>query len=345
MREKLSALSLNVTAMMLIGKRYGGDDEEGVKLRRVIEEVCLLAGSSAMEDFLPFPKFVGFVTGLNRRMVRLEKEMDALFQSLVDERRRRRRRSDCGSEEEEKKKKPVIDVLLEMQEMEPEYYTDVFIKGFLETMIMAGTDTSAGTMEWAMALLLNHPEALNKARDEISMHVGHERLITDTDIPKLTHLHNIIKETLRLFPAAPFLIPHESSEDCTVSGYHVPKGTMLLVNVYAMQRDPGIWGDDPVKFMPERYGEGDHGVGVQVKGSGYSYMPFGAGRRRCPGESLAWRLMELTLGTLIQCFEWGRVGEEMVDLSEGDGLTMPMAKPLKAICKPRSNMIHLLSQL
>ncbi|KAJ0975071.1 hypothetical protein J5N97_017036 [Dioscorea zingiberensis] len=286
MRPKLTGLTFNITAMLLSGKRYSGDDEEGVKFRKVIEEAFLLSGSSAMEDFLPFPWLVGLVSGMKRRMLSLGKEMDELFQSLVDERRR-----ECGSVKETKEegKKPVIDVLLEMQEMEPEYYTDELIKGVVLTMIMAGTDTSAGTMEWAMALLLNHPETLKKVKEEIAMHVGHERLLTDSDLHKLTYLHNILKETLRLFPVAPLLIPHESSQDCTVSGFHIPKGTMLLVNVYAMHRDPKLWADDPLKFMPERFGDQrddghDH---QQVKVSNYGNIPFGAGRRGCPGER-AW---------------------------------------------------------
>ncbi|CAK9325457.1 unnamed protein product [Citrullus colocynthis] len=124
-----------------------------------------------------------------------------------------------------------------------------------------------------------------------------------------------------MFPVGPLLVPHESSADCTVGGYHIPHGTMLVVNAWAIQNDPGLWEDVAA-------GEGGDGIGLK-------YMPFGAGRRGCPGEGLAMRVMGLVLGSLIQCFEWERIGEEMVDMSEGTGLTMPKACPLQAKCRPR----------
>lgn len=206
----------------------------------------------------------------------------------------------------------------------------------LQSLITGGTETTSGTMEWAMALLVNHPEVLKKVRDEIEEHVGHDRLVMDSDITKLKYLNNVIKETLRLSPPGPLLVPHESSEDCIVEGVCVPKGTMLLVNAYAMQRDPELW-EDSMEFKPERFDE-DHQ-------QGFKYIPFGYGRRRCPGESMGWKVMTLTLGVLIQCFEWEREGEKLVDLTEGAGLSMPMATPLEIIYRPCPEMLDVLSQL
>ncbi|KAK3019704.1 hypothetical protein RJ639_003938 [Escallonia herrerae] len=120
-----------------------------------------------------------------------------------------------------------------------------------ETMLLAGTDTSAVTIEWAMSLLLNHPKVLAKARDELDNQVGHNRLADEPDLPKLHYLHSILNETFRLFPEAPLLVPHESSDDSMVGGFDVPRGTMLLVNAWALHRDPKIW-DDPTTFRPER---------------------------------------------------------------------------------------------
>ena len=212
---------------------------------------------------------------------------------------------------------------------------NVFIILF-QNLVAAGTDTSAETMEWAMALLLNHPEALKKAKAEIDTQVGHARLVTDHDLHDLHYFQNVIKETLRLFPAGPLLLPHESSKQCIVHGYSVPCGTILLVNAYAIQRDPQLW-TNPSEFRPERFDKGE--------GEGYKYIPFGSGRRRCPGEGLAMRTMGLTLGSLIQCFEWKRIGEKKVDMTEGLGLTMPKAKPLEALYKPYGNMVDVLSQI
>ena len=205
-------------------------------------------------------------------------------------------------------------------------------------MLSAGTDTSAGTMEWAMSLLLNNPEALVKAQAEIDSHLGKSRLIDELDMAELPYLRGIIKETLRMYPAAPLLVPHESSEECTVGGFRVPGGTMLLVNIWAIQNDPMLWAE-PEKFKPERF------QGPEGQRNEFMFSPFGAGRRGCPGEGLAIRVVGLALGSLIQCFEWERVGEEMVDMSEGTGLTMPKAHSLVAKCRPRPSMLNLLSQL
>ncbi|RWR92189.1 isoflavone 2'-hydroxylase-like protein [Cinnamomum micranthum f. kanehirae] len=243
----------------------------------------------------------------------------------------------CGGEEEEEGKKTLVDVLLSLQESDPEYYTDQIVKGILLTMFTAGTDTTAVTMEWAMSLMLNHSEVLEKARAELDVHVRHGPLLDEADLPKLHYLNNIIHETLRLCLAAPLLVPHESSEDCTVAGFDVPRGTMLLVNAWAMHRDPTMW-VGPTWFMPERF-EGGGGK------EGAMFVPFGLGRRGCPGATLAMRVIGLVLGTLIQCFEWVRVGEEKVDMTEGGGFTMLKLKPLEAMYRPRESMVKVLSQL
>lgn len=180
-----------------------------------------------------------------------------------------------------------------------------------------------------MSLLLNNPEALVKARAEIDREVGHSRLVDDSDLPRLSYLHGIIKETSRMCPVGPMLVPHESSADCTVGGYRVPRGTMLLVNAWVIHRDPTVW-DEPAKFDPDRFAN----FGGKKEDS-YALMVFGNGRRGCPGENLALRVIALTLASLIQCFEWERVGREMVDMTGSPGLTMPKAEPLMAKCRPR----------
>jgi cytochrome P450 len=119
-------------------------------------------------------------------------------------------------------------------------------------MLGAGTDTSAVTLEWAMSNLLNNPNTLKKARDELDTQVGEESLLDETHLSKLQYLQNIISETLRLNPAAPLLVPHESSESCSIGGYNVPRDTILLVNAWAIHRDPTVW-DDPTSFKPDRF--------------------------------------------------------------------------------------------
>ncbi|KAH7852657.1 hypothetical protein Vadar_027503 [Vaccinium darrowii] len=202
-----------------------------------------------------------------------------------------------------------------------------------QTIILVGTDSSAATMEWAMTLLVNHPEVLEKTRAELDAYVGKDRLIDEPDLSKLNYLKAIILETFRLFPAGPLLVPRTPSSDCTIGGFDVPCDTILLVKAWAIHRDPKVW-DDPTTFNPERFKNGE--------AEGHMLMPFGMGRRACPGSSLAHRALGLGLGSLIQCFEWERVSEEAVDLTEGKGLTMPKLEPLEVMCKARAIMKKIL---
>ncbi|XP_059279385.1 cytochrome P450 81Q32-like [Lycium ferocissimum] len=225
----------------------------------------------------------------------------------------------------------MIDHLLSLQQKEPSYYTDELIKGIVMVLIIAGTDTMSISMEWAMALLLNHPEAIKKVKAEIDTHMPQDRLLNEEDVPKLSYLQNVITETLRLYPPVPFLIPHQSSEHCKVGGYDISKGTMLLVNLWAIQRDPKIW-ENPTEFIPERHEERREG--------GFMMLPFGTGRRGCPGAGIANKVLGLVLGTLVQSFEWERVSEEMVDMTEGRGFSIPKVQPLEGVCKPRQATIQ-----
>jgi len=190
-------------------------------------------------------------------------------------------------------------------------------------------------MEWALANLLNHSNILEKARTEIDSQIGQDHLIDELDLAKLPYLQNIITETLRLHPPVPLLIPHYSSDDCTIGGYDVPRDTIVMINAWAIHRDPEQW-PDPTAFKPERFESG----GGQMN---RLMLPFGMGRRACPGAPLAHKMVGLTLASLIQCFEWKRTGEEEVDMGEGEGLTMPKEKPLEALCKAREILNRVLS--
>lgn len=200
-------------------------------------------------------------------------------------------------------------------------------------MLLAGTDTSAVTIEWVMAQLLNNPEALNKVKDELDVQIGKDRLVDEQDLSKLPYLQNVISETLRLHPPAPLLLPHSSSENCTLGGYNIPKDTILLTNAWFIHRDPKLW-DDATSFKPERF---------ENEGEVNKLIAFGLGRRACPGLGLAQRTVGYTMGLLIQCFEWKRESEEKLDLMEDKGITMPKLIPLEAICKARPIVNDVLS--
>ncbi|KAI3895726.1 hypothetical protein MKW98_025517 [Papaver atlanticum] len=181
-------------------------------------------------------------------------------------------------------------------------------------------------------LLLQQNEPLDLRRGKI--------LMNESDLAKLSYLHAIIVETIRLYPTGPLLVPHESSSDCVIGGYHIPRGTMPFVNLWETQNDPKLW-DELNKFKPERFEEIEGG-----NKDGFMLMPFGTGRRSCPGEGLAMRVVGLALRFFIQCLEWYRVNEEeMVDMTEGTGLVFPRKERLEAKCRPRGDMLNLLAQI
>ncbi|KAK9163760.1 hypothetical protein Syun_004662 [Stephania yunnanensis] len=334
-------LMLNIMMRMIAGKRYCGEDvensEEAMRFRYLVKESTYLQGVANLGDFLPLLRWFDF-QGLEKRMVKAHKGRDNFMQSLVDEHRQKTTNELCSmAMKDGEKKKTMIHVLLELQEKDPKYYTDEIIKGIASNLLTAGTDTSSAAMDWAMSLLLNHPMVLKKARDEIDTQVGQQRLLEESDLTKLPYLQSVINETLRLYPVGP-IVTHESSQDCTIGGHHVPAGTMLQMNLWAVHRDPKLW-DSPTEFRPERF------EGLEWDNLGFKLIPFGSGRRRCPGEGLGLRMVGLTIGLLIQCFEWEREGEEMVDMSEGPGLTLPRASPLVALYRPRPTMKKALSRL
>jgi len=189
-------------------------------------------------------------------------------------------------------------------------------------LLLAGTDTSALTLEWAMANLLNHPEVVKKAKNDIDTEVGADRLVEESDMSKLPYIQCIVYETLRLHPAAPIWSPHLSSEDCTIGKYNLPKDTIVLVNAWAVHTDPKVW-SDPTHFKPERF-EDESEVS--------RLLSFGLGRRACPGSNLAQRTVSLSVALLLQCFEWKRISDEKVDMSEGKGITISRTQPLEVMC-------------
>ncbi|XP_028788115.1 cytochrome P450 81E8-like [Neltuma alba] len=321
-----SDLTFNTIMRMVAGKRYYGDEsdltnmEEAKRFRDVMQEILsfsLGTKDSNLGDFLPLFRWIDY-NGYQKRLRRVGKTLDELLQGLVDEHRYKKDGLESTN--------TLIDHLLASQESEPQYYTDEIIKGLVLVLIIAGTDTSAITLEWAMSYLLNHPEVLEKARIELVAQVGEERLVEEADLPKLSYLKCIISETLRLSPAAPMLVPHVASDDCSVGGYDVPRGTMLLVNAWAIHRDPDLW-TVPLSFKPERFEIGE--------GEARKLIAFGMGRRACPGAGLAQRTVGLTLASLIQCFDWKRVSDSKNDMTERGGSLMPKAIPLQAHCKAR----------
>jgi flavonoid 3'-monooxygenase len=207
-----------------------------------------------------------------------------------------------------------------------------------QNLFTAGTDTTSSTVEWALAELLRRPDVLAQAQREIDAVVGKERLVTESDLPHLTFLAAVVKETFRLHPSTPLSLPRVAAEDCEVDGYYIPKGTTLLVNVWAISRDPTSWGADALEFRPERFLAGGLHESVDMKGGDYELIPFGAGRRICAGLSWGLRMVTLMTATLVHTFDWSLVNgmtAKELDMEEAYGLTLQRAVPLMVRPVPR----------
>ncbi|KAJ3690429.1 hypothetical protein LUZ61_019593 [Rhynchospora tenuis] len=328
-RRMIFELTMNIMMMLIAGKRFYGDkmedEEEMQKFREAVAGWFELSSAANAEDFIPLLRVLD-LQGVMKKMKWVTELNEEMAQKIIDE----HRQEGIG------KRKTMIGSMLELGKKDSEKYSDLVVRNIAISLLLGGTETSANTIEWVMALLLNNPDVLQKARAEIDAQVGNQRLIQESDLNHLPYLHCIISETLRLYPAGPLLVPHESREEISLGGYEIPKGTMLLVNIYQIQRDPQIW-EEPIKFRPERFEDG--------RSNGKWMAPFGMGRRRCPGEALATREIGVVLGALIQCFDWQRIGSEPIDLTEGSGLTIPKAAPLEVMYRPRKIMTDVLLQV
>lgn len=199
-------------------------------------------------------------------------------------------------------------------------------------MVLDASDTTAIHLNWVMAILLNHRDVMKKVQEELDTKVGRNRWVEESDIKNLVYFQAVIKETLRLYPPAPLLVPHESVEDCIVQGYHIPKGTRLWVNTMKLQRDPKIW-SNPDTFDPERFLTSQ--AGCDVRGQQYEFIPFGSGRRSCPGITYATQVTHLAIAHLLQGFDFSTPSNEPLDMKEGLGMTMRKVNPIEVMITPR----------
>lgn len=206
-------------------------------------------------------------------------------------------------------------------------------------MITAGMDTTVITVEWAMAELVKHPRVQQKAQEELDRVVGRDRIITEADFVNLPYLNCLVKEALRLHPPTPLMLPHKANTNVKLAGYDIPKGSNVHVNVWAIARDPQVW-KEPLEFRPERFQEED----IDIKGHDFRVLPFGAGRRVCPGAQLGIYLVESMLGHLLHQFKWDLpegMKPEDVDMTENPGMVTFMHTPLQAVATPRLDCVDL----
>ncbi|KAF2298771.1 hypothetical protein GH714_027142 [Hevea brasiliensis] len=201
-------------------------------------------------------------------------------------------------------------------------------------MIVASFDTSATTIEWTLSELLRHPAAMKRLQDELQTVFGLDKMVEEKDLFNLPYLDMVIKESLRLYPVGPLLLPRNCMEETIIDGYRVPKNARIIVNAWAIGRDPNAWSDNAEEFLPERFAD----TSIDLRGHDFQLLPFGSGRRGCPGMQLRLTIARFVLAQLVHCFNWelpdGVLPNEL-DMSEIFGLSMPRANHLVAVPKYR----------
>ncbi|KAJ9166152.1 hypothetical protein P3X46_020938 [Hevea brasiliensis] len=326
-------ITLNVILKIIVGKRYveytnSSESQESDEWRDALREFMDLSGEFAVSDALPYLRWLDF-GGVERKMKKTLKSLDHVVVQWLEERKQKKGTTIAKGEED------FMGALLSILNDAKELYrqdVDTINKATCLSLILAASDTTTITMTWALSLLLNNPDVLKRAQNELDVHVGRERQVKESDTQNLIYLQAIIKETFRLYPAAPLLVPHESMEECVVDGYHIPPETRLIVNASKIQKDPSVW-LDPEKFQPERFLTTNKDV--DFKGQNFELIPFGSGRRICPGISFALQILNLTLATLLHAFEIETSSDSPIDMSESAGLTNAKVTPVEVVLTPR----------
>nr|AJD25184.1 cytochrome P450 CYP76G16 [Salvia miltiorrhiza] len=287
------------------------------------------AGKPNMADYFPALRWADPQRIRRRTQFHVKQAFNVAGEFLRERMRER--------EEDVEKKKDYLDVLLEYKGdgvEGPAVFSSTIINVIVFEMFTAGTDTTTSTLEWAMAELLRNPDALRKVQAELRGVIGAGEKVEEEKLEELPYLKSVIKETLRLHPPLPFLVPHKAMESCEMLGFHIPKETQILVNVWAIGRDPKRW-KDPQEFKPERFMDGD--TAADYKGHHFEFIPFGSGRRMCPAVPLAARVLPLALGSVLHSFDWvlgGGMKAAEMDMRERMGITLRKAVPLRAIPIP-----------
>ncbi|XP_074349609.1 cytochrome P450 CYP736A12-like isoform X2 [Apium graveolens] len=325
----LGDLIENMTFRFLLGR----SKDDRFDLKGIMTEAFTLAGQFNLADFVPSLKPLD-IQGLTRRYKETSKKLDAMLELIIDEHEQNLNNGN---------NRDIVDEMISLsrnnssvnhQEL-AKLIDKASIKSIMVDIITASIDTSFTSIEWILTELMRHPSAMKKCQEELTSVVGLDRMVEETDLPKLEYLYMVVKEGLRLHPIVPLLGPHESKEDIVIKGYHIPKKSRIIVNAWAIGRDSKVWGDKALEFIPERFAESK----IDLRGRDFELLPFGSGRRGCPGMQLGLLSVELVLAHLLHCFDWelpaGKSAKDL-DMTEQFGLTIPRIEQLLLVPKIRT---------
>ncbi|XP_059655805.1 probable (S)-N-methylcoclaurine 3'-hydroxylase isozyme 2 [Cornus florida] len=314
--EVIFATVFNMLGNVFISRDFISLEEENLDggMKDLVREIMEVSSAPNLSDFYPILGALD-LQGLRKKSLELFGKVCAVWEPVIEE-RRDQRRGGASSQ------KDLLDTLIDTA------FTNDKINTLFMELFTAGTDTSTSTVEWAMAELIKNPESMKKVCEELTREINQHSL-KESDLAQLPYLEACVKETLRLHPPAPLLLPHRAPDSCKVMNYTIPKNSQVVVNVWAIGRDPMVW-EEPLKFKPERF----LNTTLDFKGNDFEFLPFGAGRRICPGLPMAAKQVPLILASLFRSFDWslphGNDPNEL-DMNEKFAATLQKEQPLVLI--------------
>jgi trans-cinnamate 4-monooxygenase len=331
LRRRLQLMMYNNMYRIMFDRRFESmDDPLFLRLRALNGERSRLAQSFEYNygDFIPILR--PFLRGYLRICKEVKETRLKLFKDFFLEERKKlastRAMDNNGL-------KCAIDHILEVQRKGEINEDNVLY--IVENINVAAIETTLWSIEWVIAELVNHPEIQQKLRQELDAALGPGHQITEPDTHRLPYLQSVIKETLRLRMAIPLLVPHMNLHDAKLGGYDIPAESKVLVNAWYLANNPDSW-KRPEEFRPERFLEEESHV--EANGNDFRYLPFGVGRRSCPGIILALPILGITIGRLVQNFELlPPPGQDKLDTTEKGGqFSLHILKHSTIVCKPRA---------
>ncbi|KAI3498512.1 hypothetical protein L1887_34287 [Cichorium endivia] len=331
--ELLNSLTNNIVCRVAFGRKF-----DGMTFSHLLERFVYLLGSFSVGNYIPWLSWVDRLNGLEARTKKTAEELDEVLEVVLEEHliKRKAAEDDVGGGSYESQ--DLVDVLLDAQKENNQNTTNFtlhrdFVKAAITDIFAAGTDTTFSAMEWAISELIRHPKVMKTLQQEVREIAQGKSMISEDDLENMHYLHAVLKETLRLHTPLPLLISRESTQHVKLMGYDIAAGTQVIINAWAIGRDPSLW-EEAEKFRPERFLNSS----IDYKGKHFEYLPFGAGRRGCPGIQFAIVIDELALANLVYKYDLALpddVRGEDLDMSELTGLTLHRKYPLVVVPNPR----------
>ncbi|MED6195492.1 hypothetical protein PIB30_038341 [Stylosanthes scabra] len=330
--EIFSGVTNDIVCRIALGRKYRVG-EEGSKFQELLLDFGELLGTISIGDYVPWLSWLNNLNGSYKRATRVAQRFDEFLDQVIAEHVSSLKSKEKEGLDVDEYQKDFVDVLLSVKNTNNSTgfeFDTITMKAIILDMFAAGTDTTYTVLEWAMAELLKRPAVMHKLQEEVRTVVGNRTNITEQDLVHMNYLKAVIKETLRFHPPIPVLVPRKSTKAIKLNGYDIGEGTQVLVNAWAIATDPKCW-DQPLEFKPERFLNSS----VDFKGQDFQFIPFGAGRRGCPGIQFAIAVDEIVLATIVHQFDWDLPPDSgELDMSETSGLAVHLKSPLLAIPTP-----------